>query len=74
MVFLLRDWYDYGMTGSQFKQWRSRVGLTQARVAELLEVTDTTIYRWEHDKAPISRAIELALKQIESENKKETRR
>lgn len=55
------------MTGEEFKQARERMRLTQTEIASRLGVTETTIYRWESDKAPISKAIELALKQIRTE-------
>jgi DNA-binding XRE family transcriptional regulator len=55
------------MTGEEFKQAREKMRLTQTDLASRLGVTETTIYRWETDKAPISKTVELALKQIRSE-------
>jgi len=57
------------MTSEEFRTWRERLRLTQTEIAKLLEVTETTVYRWENGRAPISKAVELALKQIESEMK-----
>jgi transcriptional regulator with XRE-family HTH domain len=61
-----------GMTGEEFKKWRLRMNLTQAEVAKALDVTEMTVYRWETDKAPILRTVELALKQVESERAKKS--
>ena len=55
------------MTREEFKEWRNRVGLTQAEVAKDLDVTEMTVYRWETGKTPILRTVELALKQIEAQ-------
>lgn len=57
------------MNGQEFKEWRERMGLTQAEIAKALDVTEMTVYRWETGKAPISRAVELALKQLETESR-----
>jgi len=61
--------YDLSVTGKEFRKWREGVKMTQAQVAKILEVTDMTVYRWETDKAPISKSVELALKQIEASRK-----
>lgn len=58
------------MTGSEFRKRREKIGLTQAGLAKLFEVTETTIYRWESNKAPILKTVQLALKQIEYEQTK----
>ena len=57
------------MTGADFKKWRKAQGLTQEALMEALDVTKMTVYRWENDLAPISRTVELALKQLEQEKK-----
>lgn len=59
------------MTGAELKAKRERMGLSQTELGEQLGgITQTSIWRWEHDKFPIPRYIELALKQIEAEQKK----
>jgi transcriptional regulator with XRE-family HTH domain len=52
------------MTGEEFRKVREEAGLTQADVAKALEVTETSIYRWENGKAPISKAVEFALRSV----------
>lgn len=54
------------MTGEEFREWRERIGFTQAEIAAQLSVTEMTIYRWETNKAPIAKVVELALRQVES--------
>ena len=41
--------------------------MTQGQIAIALGVKENTVYRWESDRAPISKTVELALKQIEAE-------
>ncbi len=55
------------MTSEDFKQTREKMRLTQTELAKRLEVTETTIYRWENGKGPIPRTAQLALKQIRTE-------
>lgn len=55
------------MTAGEFKQMREKMRLTQKELAGRLDVTENSIYRWENNKGPIPRAIELALKQIRRE-------
>ncbi len=57
------------MTGREFKKWRTRIGMSQAKVAAALEVTEMTVYRWETDKSVILKTVELALRQLEAELK-----
>jgi transcriptional regulator with XRE-family HTH domain len=59
------------MIGEDFKKWRETTNFTQAEIAKQLEVSEMTVYRWETGKAPISRAVELALKQLEVDQAKE---
>jgi len=49
------------MTGIEFKQLRTFAGLTQERAARELDVTQRTVWRWEHE---ISRIDELKAKAI----------
>ena len=59
------------MTGEEFKQAREKMRLTQTELASRLGVTETTLYRWENGKAPISKAIELAMRQIRTDLRNE---
>jgi DNA-binding transcriptional regulator YiaG len=62
------------MTPEEFKEWKARMRLSQVELARRLDVTETTIYRWERGLAPISRMLVLALKQVEAEIKEEMSR
>lgn len=42
------------------KLWRSRLGITQEKAAELLGVHRITYTNWETGNAPISKSVELA--------------
>jgi DNA-binding XRE family transcriptional regulator len=63
--------YIDSMTGAEFKGLREKMRLSQKDLAERLGVTETTIYRWETEKAPISKAVELAIKQVRAELREE---
>jgi transcriptional regulator with XRE-family HTH domain len=49
------------MTGKRFKQIRTRLGLTQTRLAELLGVWANTVAVWERGEKPIPGPVELAM-------------
>jgi DNA-binding transcriptional regulator YiaG len=53
--------------GKDVKAWRERTGLTQKEAAEALGVTEMTIYRWEQNISPVSKANEIAMGAIEKE-------
>lgn len=44
------------------KDFREKHGLTQLRLAYLMDVTPTTISRWENEQQSRPRMLELALK------------
>ncbi len=48
------------MTPNQFKEWRQRLGYSQARVAELLEMSRRQIGKYERGQAPIPKVVALA--------------
>jgi len=50
------------VTGKRFKQIRLKLGLTQARLAEVLGVASNTVAVWERGEQPISGPVELAMK------------
>ena len=57
------------MKGKDIREWRERMEWTQLALANELEVTEMTVYRWERDKGPIPKSVELALKHIETQMK-----
>jgi transcriptional regulator with XRE-family HTH domain len=57
------------MTGEQLRKRRQKIGLTQAKLAKLLDVAENAVYRWENDVVPISRMVELAFERIEEKIK-----
>lgn len=54
------------MTGKDFKETRISLGLTQAQLAELLDVKENAVWRWEAEKVKISRILELAVEQVKT--------
>lgn len=48
-------------TPQGLRAWRREQGLTQADIADALEVDVMTVSRWERGLLDISRAVELAL-------------
>jgi transcriptional regulator with XRE-family HTH domain len=59
-----------GMTGEGLKEKRTVLGLTQAQLAEILEVKPNTVARWERGILSVPKAIELALETVERNHKK----
>lgn len=57
------------MTGSELKERREALHITQAKLAELLDVKQNTVYRWEAGILPIIRTVELAFENIENKLK-----
>ncbi len=56
------------MTGNQLKQSREKLELSQEKLAQALDVSVSTVSRWEQLKEkdiPNSRMLELALGKIE---------
>lgn len=53
------------MTGKQLQSKRRELGLTQARLAELLGVAANTVARWERgERLPTGRLLDLAMEAI----------
>jgi DNA-binding XRE family transcriptional regulator len=52
------------VTGHQLGAARKRLGLTQQRLADTLDVHRVTVAKWETDAEPIPRAITLALEAL----------
>ncbi len=59
------------MTAEQLKARRIKLGLTQSKLAELLDVAENAIWRWESGKVEISRTVELAFERIEQKVKEQ---
>lgn len=53
------------MTPEELKTRRKNLGLTQAQLAQILDVKENTVFRWEKGILPISRTVELAFENIE---------
>jgi len=55
-----------GMNGEQLRQERERLGLTQKRLADLLDVRQSTISEWEKRKVTIrhEHILELAMRDV----------
>lgn len=64
------------MTGSQLRERRERLGLTQSALASKLGTNQITISRWESEKLRIERPqmLDLALKALENEPQTRKRR
>jgi transcriptional regulator with XRE-family HTH domain len=58
------------MTGDELKERRNALSLTQAQLAEILDVKPNTVARWERGVLSVPKAIELALATVERERKK----
>ena len=55
------------MTADQLKALRLALKLTQAQLAEKLDVHRSAVARWESGEVPVSHVVELALKTLEEE-------
>lgn len=59
------------MDGNELKQIRENLGLSQAEFADKVGVERNTVWRWENDKLPISKTVELAVKYLQNEAEKQ---
>jgi len=57
------------VTGTELREWRERVGLTQAHLAARLGVSENTVARWERGELRIQHPamVALALRWLEQE-------
>ncbi len=57
------------MEGSELKEKREKLGLTQTKLAEILGVKMNTVYRWESGILAVPQSIELAMETVERKYK-----
>ena len=57
------------MDKDTFRRKRERLGLTQAEMAKRLGKNRLTIIRYESGETPVPKAVEMALKVVEAEEK-----
>ncbi len=53
------------MDGSELKQKREQLGLTQTELADILGVKMNTVYRWESGILTVPKSIKLAMETVE---------
>lgn len=59
------------MNGEQLKKRRKNLGITQVRLAELLDIKPNTVYRYESGILDIPKTVELAFERIEQKIKEQ---
>jgi DNA-binding transcriptional regulator YiaG len=59
------------MTNKEFKDWRTRWGLSQGKLARALGVRSMTVARWEWGTIRIPALLPLALEALENRIRKE---
>lgn len=52
------------MESDELKEKRVALGLTQAQLAEILEVKPNTVARWERGVLAVPRTVELAMETV----------
>jgi len=62
------------MKPDELKKLRTKLGLTQAELASILDVKTNTVYRWEAGILPITRMVELAVRSLRPARKRNARR
>jgi transcriptional regulator with XRE-family HTH domain len=62
------------MEGDTLKQRRAALGLTQAQLAEILDVKPNTVARWERGLLAVPRTVELAMETVERMYKKSSKK
>jgi transcriptional regulator with XRE-family HTH domain len=64
VVFVFYLMYPLGVNGKELKKRRMSLGLSQTELARILEVKPNTVSRWEANRLPISKTVELALEAV----------
>jgi DNA-binding transcriptional regulator YiaG len=59
------------MTNQDFKNWRTKWGLSQGKLANVLGVRSMTVARWEWGTIRIPALLPLALEALENRMKEE---
>lgn len=62
------------VTSHEFRSIREQLNLTQAQLADSLDVQPNTVARWERGELPISRVTEFALRYLQVKQKKRAAR
>ncbi len=62
------------MEGDKLKEKRIALGLTQAQLAEILDVKPNTVARWERGLLSVPRTVELAMETVEHMHKKSSKK
>lgn len=58
------------MTGDELREKRVALELTQAQLAEILDVKPNTVARWERGLLSVPRTVKLAMETVERKYKK----
>jgi len=62
--------YNRPMKAHELKKWREALGLTQRELAEKLYVTKDAVASWETGRRKVPAYLHLAMKQLESPNRR----
>jgi transcriptional regulator with XRE-family HTH domain len=62
------------MNGDELKERRNALGMTQAELAEILDVKPNTVARWENGVLAVPQTVALAMETVEREYKKRTKK
>jgi transcriptional regulator with XRE-family HTH domain len=62
------------MEGNTLKEKRLALGLTQAQLAEILDVKPNTVARWERGLLAVPRTVEFAMETVERMYKKSSKK
>ena len=57
------------MKGRDLVRFMERLAMTRRDLAKRLDVNERTVLRWEREDRPIPRAVEIALRHIEIEDR-----